>query len=94
MPYECCVPGAGKPLNSELHRIMKYSRNRFHYQIRKCRRVENYIKNQKIVENCIKNDTDLFNEIRKQRKNNNHDEVTIDGASGKEIPGKFATVYN
>ena len=85
---------AGRPMNSEVHRIMKYSRNRFHCQLRKCRRVENYIKNQKIVENCIENDTDLFNEIRKQRKNNNYDEVTIDDASGKEIPGKFATIYN
>ena len=85
---------AGKPMNTELHKIMKHSRNRYHCQIRKCRRVENYLRNQKIIENCVENDTDLFSEIRKQRKNNNTDEVTIDGASGEEIPGRFATIYN
>jgi hypothetical protein len=31
---------AGRPLNTELHTIMKRTRNKFHYQVRKCRRVE------------------------------------------------------
>ena len=73
---------------------MKHSRNKYHYQIRKCRRVETYLRNQRIVENCVENDTDLFSEIKKLRKNYNTDEVTIDGSSGEEIPGKFASIYN
>lgn len=84
---------AGSPINTELHRIMKQSKNRFHYQIRKCRRVENYLKNNKIIENCLENDTDLFKEIKRQRSNANVDEVTIDGAEGDDIPDKFATIY-
>ena len=84
---------AGRPINTELHKIMKRTRNRFHYQVRKCRRVESYIKNQKIVENCLEGDMDLFNEIKKQRANTNEDDVTIDGAAGDDIPGKFAEVY-
>ena len=71
---------AGRPINTELHRIMKMTRNKYHYQIRKCRRVENFIKNQKIVENCLDTDMDLFAEIKKQRSNGNQDDVTIDGA--------------
>ena len=82
----------GRPINNEVHRIMKTTRNQYHYQIRRCRRVEEYIVNKNIIENCINSDTDLFSEIRKQRKEV-EDDVTIDGASGKDIPGKFADVY-
>ena len=85
---------AGRPINSELHRIMKRTRNKYHYQVRKCKRVENFIKNQKIVENCLDNDMDLFAEIKRQRANDNEDDVTIDGSSGKDIPEKFAEVYS
>ena len=84
---------AGKPINTELHRIMKRTKNIFHYQVRRCRRVEDYLKNNKIVENCLENDTDLFEEIKKQRKVGSDDDVTIDGASGKAIPNEFAKVY-
>ena len=72
---------------------MKHTRNLFHYQIRKCRRVEDYIRNKKIIENCLENDGDLFAEIRKQRSNSNEEDVTIDGASGDDIPNKFAGIY-
>ena len=37
---------AGKPLGTVLHEIMKKTKNQFHYQIRRCKRFENYIKNQ------------------------------------------------
>ena len=81
----------GRPLNAEIHNVMKRSRNVYHYQVRKCRRVEEYIRNKNIIENCIEGDTDLFAEIKKQREN---DDVTIDSAAGKDIPNKFAEVYS
>ena len=82
----------GRPINNEIHRVMKRSRNVYHYQIRKCRRVEEFIRNKNIIENCISSDTDLFAEIKRQRKDA-EDDVTIDGASGNDIPDKFADVY-
>ena len=84
---------AGRPVNTVLHTIMKKSKNRFHYQVRKCKRIEDYLKNNKIVENCLENDTDLFKEIKRQRSNQNDDEVTIDGAADDNIPDKFASIY-
>jgi hypothetical protein len=84
---------AGRPVNTVLHTIMKQSKNRFHYQVRKCKRIEDYLKNNKIVENCLENDTDLFKEIKRQRSNQNDDEVTIDGAADDNIPDKFASIY-
>lgn len=73
---------------------MKQAKNRYHYQIRKCRRVERFLKNQKIIENCLENDSDLFQEIKKQRsKQNDADNVTIDGSSGEDVPETFAKIY-
>ena len=73
--------------------MLKTTKNTFHYQIRRCRRVEDFIKNQKIVENCIDSDSELFEVIKKQRKGDSDDDVTINGASGKDIPAEFAKVY-
>ena len=84
---------AEKPVNTELHSIMKRTRNRFHYQIRRCRRVEQYLKNQKIIENCINDDKDLFAEVKRQRRSGREEDLVIDGVAGDEIPEKFATVY-
>ena len=72
---------------------MKMTKNRYHYQVRKCQRIQNFIKNRKIVENCLDTDTDLFAEIKRQRVNDNEDDVTIDGSSGSDIPNTFADVY-
>ena len=40
---------AGKPLNTELHKIAKKTKNEYHYQIRKCRKLETFIKNSKLI---------------------------------------------
>ena len=85
---------AGKPENTELHRIMKSTRNKYHYQIRRCKRVEEYLRNCKMVQNGLENDVDLFNEVRKKRLVRNEDEVTIDGYNGNDIPEAFASVYS
>jgi hypothetical protein len=71
---------AGKPVNTELHTIMKRTKIQFHYQIRRCWRVENYLVNQKI---CVKDDKDLFQEIKKQRSAGKQEEIVIDGAVGE-----------
>ena len=81
---------AGKPINTVLHNIMKKTRNQYQYQIRKCKRVEDFIKNKKLVENCLDGDNDLFEEIRKQRGKESRENVTIDGG---RLPDKFAEVY-
>ena len=72
---------------------MKVTRNKYHYQIRRCKRIEDFLRNKKIFENCFDNDLDLFKEIKKQRQNGAEIDITIDGSSGKEIPQTFARVY-
>lgn len=84
---------AGKPLNTELHQVMKSTRNKYHYQIRKCRRMETMIKNSKLLENCLQNDTNLFTEIKKSRNTGSNFATKIDGKTGSDIPDVFGDVY-
>ena len=73
---------------------MKSSRNKYHYQLRRCKRIEEFLKNEKLVQNCFDNNLDIFAELRKVRHNKNEENVCIEGASGKEIPEKFAEVFS
>ena len=49
--------------------------------------------NNKIIQNCLENDNDLFSEIKKHRGKTIDEEVTIDGKSEEDIPATFATIY-
>ena len=83
----------GKPINTEVHKIMKKTRNLHHYQIRRCRRIEEYIVNQKIIENWFEKDTDILEEVKKQRRHDDEEDITIDGVADENIPNRFAEVY-
>ena len=67
--------------------------NPFNYQIRKCKRIEDYIKNKKLIENCLDGENDLFAEIKRSRGKEATECVTIDGADGESIANKFAELY-
>ena len=41
---------AGKPLNTELHRIMKKTRNTYHFHYRKCKKSEQLIVKNKLLD--------------------------------------------
>lgn len=85
---------AGKPINTELHNLMKKTRNEYHFKIRKCKRLEKLIINRKLIENCFENDLDIFAEIKKARKTPPEIVNFIDGSTGDEIPNTFGTVYS
>ena len=61
---------AAKPLNCELHNIMRRTRNIFHYQLKKCRKAESQIKKQQLLSAMLDpdSDTDIFKEIKNIRK--------------------------
>ena len=72
--------------------MMKRSRNLYHYQIRKCKKAEEKVKKNKLLDACLNGDVDLFTEIKKMRKIREQPANTIDGVS-KVIPGHFAKIY-
>ena len=59
---------AGRALHTELHRIMKRCRNIYHYQIRKCKKAENSIRRNKLLDACLNGNGDVFKEIKALRK--------------------------
>ena len=82
-----------KPINNELHQIMKRTRNIYHYELRKIKAAENKIKANKLLEASLNNGTDLFKQIRKLRKCKNNIANKIDGVS-VNIPDYFANIYS
>ena len=72
---------ANKPLNTELHTIMKKTKNAYHIQIRKVKRAEKRIKSDKLLANCANGNLNLFNDIRNMRKTNHKVANKIDDTS-------------
>ena len=83
---------AGKPLNTELHRIMKKTRNVYHFQIRKNKRMLDAIKKNKLLDACLNNQNGIFEEIKASRKSTPSFANKIDGEN-ENIPQHFANKY-
>ena len=91
--WNAVCQSAGKPLNNELHRIMKRTRNVYHYHIRKNKRMASTLKRNSILDACFgNNNLDLFAEIKKLRRCSPIVATEIDGVS-EDVPGHFASIY-
>ena len=84
---------AGRPINTQLHNIMKRTRNRYHMEFKKCKRTEQTIKKSKLLDACLNGNGDLFKEIKLMRKSKSKSADTIDGVS-KDIPNHFKNIYS
>ena len=84
---------AGKPLNTQLHTIMKRTRNLYHYQYKKCRKSEDRIRKNKLLSACLGEGGDLFKEIKALRKAPQTVASSIDGVSDT-IPDHFGGIYS
>ena len=84
---------AGRPLNTELHKIMKRTRNLYHFQFKKCRKSEDLIKRSNFLNSCINGSSDIFSEIKKLRKCDNVVATNIDGES-ENIEEHLAVIYS
>ena len=52
----------GKPVKTQVHYIMKRTRNIYHYQVNKCKKAEEKIRKNKLLDACLSNGGgDLFN---------------------------------
>ena len=83
---------AGKPINTELHRIMKRSRNVYHYHYRKCKKSEETIVKNKLLDACINKGGDIFKEIKKLRATKPTIAASMDGVHN-DIAGHFKGIY-
>ena len=85
---------AEKPLNCELHNIMRRTKNIYHYQVRKCKRAEDQVKKQKLLSALLDPETeiDIFKEIKKMRKAKPATANKIDDQT-EDIQEHFAGIY-
>ena len=84
---------AGKPINTELHTILKRTRSIYHYQIRECKKMKQTLETNTLLAACLLGNGDLFKEIRKIRNSNPTLAYVIDGVYD-EIPSYFAGIYS
>ncbi len=84
---------AGRPLNTELHKIMKRTRNIYHLHIRKCKKAADILKRNALLDACINGKSDIYSEIRKMRKSPANVVNSIDGIT-ENVPEYFAKIYN
>ena len=87
---------AGKPQDCELHNIMKWTRNKYHYAIRKIRKQDSALRKEKFVEECLSGKiNNIFDNIKTSRKRHSTAATTVDGVSGPEnITNEFKNIYN
>ena len=85
----------GKPLNCDLHNAMKHYRNQYHFAIRRLKRNQENIKNQKLLDHCLNgNSTNLIKEFKKQNNSQTPKSTVIDGNSNDQsIADSFSEKY-
>ena len=71
----------GKPINNEVHKIMKRTKNIYHYEIRKVKKAKDTIKKNKLLDACLNNGGDLFKEIKAMRRRPQPVANSIDGVT-------------
>ena len=84
---------AGRPMNNELNRLMKRTRNIYHLQIRNSKKAADALKRNRLLDACINGKGNIYTEIRKMRKCPGSVVKTIDGVS-TDIPDHFASIYS
>ena len=86
---------AGRPQNTNLHIIMKNTRNKFHYMLRKVQKKEKLLRKDKFVTECLSgNVNNILKEIKQIRQQNNAAN-TVDGKSGsRNIAEHFKELYS
>ena len=82
----------GKPVNNQLHNVMKHTRNKYHYEVRKCKKAEAEITKNKLLNACINGEGDIFAEIKKLKRTKETVANSIDGVFD-DIPKHFTGIY-
>ena len=71
---------------------MKWTRNLYHFQFKKCKKSEDLIKRNNFLDACLNGSTDIFSEIKKLRNTEKLVANSIDGKH-ENIEEHFAGIY-
>ena len=83
---------AGRPLNCQLHSLMKKTRNQYHLHIRKSKRMLDQIKRNDLLNSCLNGEENLYDKIKKSRICRQTFASSIDNVT-ENIPMHFAEIY-
>ena len=50
----------GKPINTEVHKIMKKTKNKYHHKYKKCQKAEDKIRKNKLINSCLNGEGQHF----------------------------------
>ena len=85
----------GRPCYGEAFKNMKQSRSQYKYAVRRLKRVNDRIKNDKFVSSLVGGGADIFKEIKRFRGANSALSSRIDEEVGQgNIAGHFANIYS
>ena len=85
---------AGKPLEGDIYLNMKISKKQFKYAVRRLKRCQERVKNEKLLNSLVTSNGNFFQELRKLRGYSRNITTRIDGQIGAEnIANKFASKY-
>ena len=87
---------AGRPIDTELHKLMKHTRNQYHYAIRKVKNHEKEIRKNKFLNACLDGKvSDILKDIKISRNKNNKSSGVIDGfTNNTDIADNFKNIYS
>ena len=83
----------GRSINCEIHNVMKRSRNVYHYHLRKCKKAQDKIKRDKLLNACINGNGNIFKEIKALRRSKASVASSIDG-NNENVTEHFAQIYS
>ena len=85
----------GKPEHGDLFNNMRYSKSQYKYAVRRLKRAQNKIQNDKFVSGILGGGVNIFQEIRKYRGSSSKISSQIDNEVGAaNIANHFATIYS
>ena len=86
---------AGKPEVGNIYENMKYSKSQYKFAVRRLKRAQGKVQNDKFISSIINGGVNIFKEIRKFRGANTSISSRIDNEVGAEnIANHFATIYS
>ena len=86
---------AGRPQNTVLHQIMRSTRAKYHFAIKKIRRLESEIRKDNMLQDSLNGKiNDILKHIKSTRKTNKGPVNNIDGIMGSDnISSHFSDIY-
>ena len=86
---------SGKPSSGPTFEVMKSSKRQYKYAVRRLKRANDKIQNDKFVHSIMKGGVNIFNEIKKFRGSSKQCSSRIDDEIGaSNIAGHFAKIYS